>query len=291
MTKSKTKPVLALAILPVLVIGICLVAPGCGGGANSNTTVTLKPAELTDSETPDGQDPTKPVKPGATGEPGSLVGKFTFNGTAPSLAPLVNEGAAVANAEFCSAKDVPNQSLVVGPGGGIANVYIYLDEAPKGFQQSEELEPVVIDQKFCTFKPHGQVLQTGQTLLVKNDDGAPHNTNVGTVRNSNFNPVVSANDREGASHVYEKPEKTPSRVKCEFHAWMSASLLIVDHPFAACSKEDGTFEIKNLPPGKHTFRVWHESGDILERSLKVEIKPGEPSTVEKSYGIEKFPKL
>jgi hypothetical protein len=293
MNQSRTQSVIALTLLPLLVIGICLATSGCGGGAGSESTVTLKPAEREPSEGATGPEgPGGPEAP--TGEPGSLVGRFTFNGTSPTLAPLVAQGAAVKDAQYCSAEAVPNQSLVVGSDGGIQDVFIYLSDAPDGYEPAGELEPVVLDQKGCTFLPHGQVLQTGQTLIVKNDDGCAHNTNIQTVRNTIFNSVVEPNDREGKTHVYEKVERTPVPVKCDFHAWMSARMLIIDHPFAACSKADGRFEIKNLPPGKYSFLVWHESAGgpgLLERRLQVTIEPGKEAKIEKSYGIGDFPKL
>jgi len=286
--------VVILAVLPLLVICLCLVMPGCGGGANAPTSVTIKPAEREASAGPgaEGTGTQGPSQP--TGAPGSLTGRFTFNGTAPTLAPLVTKGEAVKDAQYCSAEAVPNQSLIVGPDGGIQDVFIYLSEAPKGYKREGELESLVLDQKNCTFTPHGLVLQTEQTLLIENDDGAAHNTNIQTVRNTKFNQVVEPNDRKGRPHVFEKPERTPVLVKCDFHAWMTAHLLILDHPFAACSKPDGTFEIKNLPPGDYVFLVWHESAGgpgLLERRLKVTIKPGEEKKIEKSYGIGDFPKL
>ncbi|MBD3674768.1 MAG: hypothetical protein HUJ26_14705 [Planctomycetaceae bacterium] len=219
------------------------------------------------------------------------MGRFMLSGSAPNLSPLVAQGAAVKDAEFCSANAVPNQSLVVGDGGGIANVFIFLDEAPKGYEPPEELPELVFDQDNCTFEPHGLVVQVGQTVKVMNADGCAHNTNMKVIRNKAFNQVVNGNDRTGVPLIYEKPEPSPIQAACDFHAWMKAYHLVVDHPFAACSKADGTFEIKNLPAGTHKFRIWHESAGLLERGLKVEIKPGVDNQLEQSYAIGDFADL
>jgi hypothetical protein len=32
----------------------------------------------------------------------------------------------------------------------------------------------------------------------------------------------------------------------------------MEHPFYSVSKEDGTFEIVNLPAGKYVVEAWHE---------------------------------
>ena len=79
--------------------------------------------------------------------------------------------------------------------------------------------------------------------------------------------------------VYGQAEKEPFQVGCDIHSWMTAYHLPLDHPFAAVSAADGTFEIKDLPSGKHEFKVWHEAGKMVEKALVVEIKPGDNNEV------------
>ena len=45
---------------------------------------------------------------------------------------------------------------------------------------------------------------------------------------------------------------------------MSGVVFVQDHPYMAVTDEDGKFEIKNLPAGKHTFKVWHEKVGYLK---------------------------
>jgi len=295
MNNSSTKQIVLLVGLPVFVIGLCLTGAGCGGGANAVTTVTLKPADLesdgVEGATVGGGGDKPKTGGGPAAGPGNLVGRFVLDGVAPNLSPLVAKGATVKDAEYCAAEAVPNQSLVVGDGGGIANVFIYLDKAPKGYKAEGELSELVFDQKNCTFEPHGLVVQVGQTVLVKNADGAAHNTNMKVIRNKSFNQVVNGNDRTGVPLIYEKAEPAPIKATCDFHAWMGAYHLVIDHPYAACSKADGTFEIKKLPAGEYKFRVWHESAGLLERSLKVKVEAGKDNKLEQSYSIGSFSKL
>ena len=44
-----------------------------------------------------------------------------------------------------------------------------------------------------------------------------------------------------------------------------------DHPYMAASGDDGTFEIKNMPAGKHEFQFWHETAGYLKN---VKLKGG-----------------
>jgi hypothetical protein len=58
-------------------------------------------------------------------------------------------------------------------------------------------------------------------------------------------------------------------VKCNIHSWMHAFIGVLDHPYFAVSHDDGTFEIKNLPPGTYTLAVWTETLGTQERQLAV----------------------
>ena len=64
--------------------------------------------------------------------------------------------------------------------------------------------------------------------------------------------------------------------------------LVVDHPFYAVTDSEGKFEIPNLPPGKHKFRVFQERASQLERGVEVVVAPGKPTTVEWKYPASKF---
>jgi len=46
--------------------------------------------------------------------------------------------------------------------------------------------------------------------------------------------------------------------KCDVHGWMNAYAGVLPHPYFAVSGEDGTFTIKNLPPGTYKLTAWHE---------------------------------
>ena len=59
------------------------------------------------------------------------------------------------------------------------------------------------------------------------------------------------------------------RVKCNIHSWMHAFIGVLDHPYFSVSKEDGTFEITNLPPGTYTIAVWQEKLGTQEQQVTV----------------------
>ncbi|MEO2026240.1 MAG: hypothetical protein ABGZ23_10210 [Fuerstiella sp.] len=96
---------------------------------SSETVVADAAAAIVDAKP---AEPKKPVDPNATG---SFFGAIVLDGDAPELAPLVSkDDENVKDREVCGAADVPDETLVVGEGNGIANVFVYLRRAPKGYK-------------------------------------------------------------------------------------------------------------------------------------------------------------
>ncbi len=289
-SKNPSKHVLLLTTIAFGLSTVCFV--GCDTalttGANSPVTVTYK-IDKDGEDSGGGTDESGGAK-AATGF-GSLTGRVVFQGTAPQLALLIKKGAAgVPNPDVCAAVDLANEKLVVSGDGGVGNVFVYLQKVPKGIPKPEAPEePKVFDQKYCRFEPHALVIQSKQDLFIKNSDPIAHNTHTLPNRNRTFNQTIPA---DGLTTTYAKSESEPIRVICDIHSWMFAYHLPLDHPFAAVTDANGNFEIKDLPAGKHEFRVWHEGvggkGGFIERKLSVTIKANEVEKIEIPYAADQF---
>lgn len=222
---------------------------------------------------------------------GTVSGVVTFDGNPPTAELLVKKGdASKKDAAVCAAQDVPSEELVINKDNkGIANVFIYLDKAPAGAKFDKPAgKEVVFDQVGCRFIPHALLVQVGEKALVKSSDSIGHNTRTAPLRNNPFNQTIGANDRAGIDLKYTKAEKQPIEVKCDFHPWMKAYHLVLDHPYMAVTDADGKFTIENMPPGKHEFKIWHEKKGYLDRKYQVEIKAGDNKEVKLSYDAAKF---
>jgi|GEM_PF-1210857 len=224
---------------------------------------------------------------------GSLSGRVLFAGEPPTMSPLFEKGAAVKEAEVCSAADMPDESLLVSTDGGIANVFIYLSNAPR--RAGRQLPPsnsVTFDVEHCRFSPRGMIVRVGQTVKVRNNDRANHAVGIHAKRNKASSMILRGGTRKTQEFAYTTAESEPVKVTCSFHRWMTAWHLPLNHSFAAVTGEDGRFTIDGLPDGTHRFVVWHETvdGHFLNRNLSVEITAGETTRVELKYDGDRFGK-
>ena len=71
------------------------------------------------------------------------------------------------------------------------------------------------------------------------------------------------------------------------HSHMSASILVLDHPYFAVPDAEGGFEIRGVPPGQYTVVGWHER--IGERATEARVEAGRPTTVNMSLPVGEAP--
>jgi len=206
-----------------------------------------------------------------TAEMATLRAKFVYDGTPPK--PEKIDGSKDA---FCAALDILSEKLVVGEGGGIKNLAIYMDERRSKVEVPEALRKAPdavhkLDNKGCRFEPHVLFARPGQTIDVLNSDQTGHNANFNFFNNQPVNFLVPVG---GSKQVkLETDEPAPIPVECNVHPWMRAHVIVQDHPYVGITDENGVLEITDLPAGEITFRVWHESADGAIDEATVDGKP------------------
>jgi uncharacterized protein (DUF2141 family) len=67
------------------------------------------------------------------------------------------------------------------------------------------------------------------------------------------------------------------RVECDAHGWMLGWVYVADNPYYAVTAKDGTFTIKDVPPGQYALVAWQEHTG--EREVPVTVKPKEGVSV------------
>jgi plastocyanin len=196
---------------------------------------------------------------------GSVAGEIHYKGRRPAPKAIdMSEEPACVEAHPGKAYD---ESLVVNKKGGLANAFVYIKSGLEGKTFAVPTEPVTIDQKGCWFHPRVFGIQTGQVLKVVNSDPVTHNIHPMAEVNRAWNHSQGADDPPLARRFLKPEVMIP--VKCNIHSWMHAFIGVVDNPYFAVSSDDGSFEIKNLPPGTYTVGVWQEKLGTQEQQVTV----------------------
>lgn len=197
----------------------------------------------------------------------------TLDGTPPALKPI-DMSASPACVEANPAPVEP-PIVVTGDKGGLANVVVYVKDAPASYRYLTPQETAILQQKNCMYEPHVVALMTGQPFEVQNNDPTMHNVHPMPKRNrqwSTSQPAGSAALKE----TFTRPEFA-MQVLCNVHPWMRSTVFVFDHPYFAVTSTTGGFELKNLPPGTYTLEAWHETLGTQDQA--VTIAPRESKTV------------
>jgi plastocyanin len=193
---------------------------------------------------------------------GTIQGTVKVEGKIPKPSPVQ----ITKFKEVC--KDVPNETLIVGPGQGLRYAVVTLEGITKGKAIEKEAQHE-IDNLKCRFVPHVLAASVGQFVLFKNSDPILHTAHAYF---TNGQPQFNVGLYPG--RVARKPLVAAGLVKivCEVHPWMSAYIVVADHPYQSVTDIYGEYLINDVPPGSYKLRVWHEGLGTQEKP--VEVKAG-----------------
>jgi plastocyanin len=240
------------------------VAAACGGGGTE-----APPAEPAAA-------PAGPAVDEATA--GNITGKIVLEGAAPKNEPIRM------NADQVCMREAPGaqmqETFVVGEGGALQNVFVYVKDGLSGREFDAPTTPVTLDQNGCRYHPHVFGIQVGQPLEVVNNDPTLHNIHAIPKNNQEFN---TGQPVEGMkySHSFTAAEVMVP-FKCDVHGWMNAYAGVLDHPYFGVTGSTGTFEINRLPPGTYTIEAWHEKLGTQTQSVTI----GEKETKDVTFSFK-----
>jgi plastocyanin len=132
---------------------------------------------------------------------------------------------------------------------------VYIDKVPgKTFPAPKE--HAKMDQKNLMFVPHVLPVLAGTTVDFVNSDDVLHNV---------FSPDKCCDKFNLGS--WPKGQSKPFQFKnpgcaatllCNVHPEMEGFVYVLETPYYAVSTKDGSYEIKDVPAGKYTLKIWHE---------------------------------
>src|SRR5579863_7346009 len=110
-------------------------------------------------------------KVNAAGE-GKITGTVKLDGAAPHM-----KGIDMSKDPYCSKAHATDpaklETYVVGAGGGLANVVLYISDWSGSAQVSTAV--LEFNQKNCMYSPHVLAMDTGESFKVETSDQTAHN--------------------------------------------------------------------------------------------------------------------
>jgi hypothetical protein len=240
-------------------LGITLAATlaACGGSQETSNT-SAQPSSAAA--------PGQRVDPATTG---SVKGMATLDGTAPR-----NEAIKMNADPVCVTQNKTPQfqeAYIVGSDGKtLGNVFVYVKDGLGNYVFDTPTDTARIDQKDCRYHPHVFGMRVNQPLEILNSDPTLHNIHAMPKGNSEFNNGQPIQGMK-MTHKFDKPEVMVP-FKCDVHGWMNAYVGVLNHPYFAVTKDDGTFELKDLPAGTYTIEAWHEKLGATTQSVTLGAK-------------------
>jgi plastocyanin len=192
---------------------------------------------------------------------GSLIGRVRVEGKPAPQARLP-----VSRYKEVCGTSVVDDRLAIGPSGGVRWAVVTVDGA-KSDGKVEGDPGVVLDNHGCRFAPHVLAAQVGQWLEVHNSDPILHNAHAWVGNETLFNINLPPDE------MIRRPLTRSGRISftCDMrHTWMSAYVVVADHPFQSVTDAYGEYQIDELPPGTYNVRVWHEKLGAREHPVTIE---------------------
>ena len=224
---------------------------------------------------------------------GTISGKVTFKGKVPP--PKEFSFAKFPNVEFC--KKNKNKSadgatrllkeVRLGSGGALNDAVVSVrDIKDKKWMGKYKKEPSQkVFSELCEFTPFTGVVVNKGNFYVENKDADPDDpkSKEGVLHNPHSFDVLGAKSSTlfniGLAKKGDSLNKTIKmrmarkgsvmRLQCDQHEYMQGWYLPVSNPHYAVVKADGTFEIKDVPAGKHKLMAWHPIAGKLEKEVNV----------------------
>jgi plastocyanin len=163
--------------------------------------------------------------------------------------------------------------LLLGNNNLIANAIISLEGITEGKKISRGGKRT-LNQSGCEYSPHVMVLPVGTELEIMNSDPILHNVHTYEMYPSVKSVFNIAQPVKGQRTLIRQDKLSKPgflTATCDAgHPWMSATILVTDHPYYTVSDKQGAFTFTDVPPGTYTLRLWHEGITIVDREIEKE---------------------
>lgn len=209
---------------------------------------------------------------------GAVGGTVTYLGAPPAPKKL----AVTKDVAVCGQAEHLDESLLVGAKKGIRYVIVSMVDVKGGKSLQSLGTEFVLDQKGCSYQPHVSLLPVNTPLQILNNDGILHNIHTFSTKNTPAN-IAQPKFKKKMEKSFTASENIS--VKCDVHAWMSAWIKVVDHPYHAVTDANGKYTITDVPPGTYTVEFWQET--LGTGTAQVTVTAGVTTTLDLQYPAKK----
>ena len=98
---------------------------------------------------------------------------------------------------------------------------------------------------------------------MKNLDKFAYSIHVAVSSNPARNLLLRSRQSQSVI-LANREQRTPVNVSGNIQPWLSAWLVVTDHPYVAVTDENGRFAIYFCPTGVRCLRVWHERAGWIQ---------------------------
>ena len=165
--------------------------------------------------------------------------------------------AALLVANFAQAGEIKGKVSATGLKSA-ENIAVYIDAIP-GKKFDRPVKHSTVDQRNMLFVP--------RTLVILKGDNVAHNV---------FWPSINGDKRLKHNLTIVSPNQTKTfefndlgaaQLLCNLHPDMIGYVVVVPTPYFALTASDGTFSIKDVPPGTYTLKTWSEDGKPTSQAI------------------------
>ncbi len=159
------------------------------------------------------------------------------------------------------------------------HVLVYIEKAPGEYPPSEK--PVEMDQVKLVFVPHVLPIVKGTTVKFLNDDPILHNVMWPASKDHAYSANNLGTWGKGASKSFIFGKEGHVTILCNIHPEMEAHVVVLQNPFFAVVGKEGTYEIKDVPPGQYTVKTWYPNKRRLKsKSAEVTVEAGKSAELD-----------
>ena len=235
---------------------------------------------------------------------GIIKGRVTVHGNSPR--PMAFNLVTIPDAVYCGRISTGTgwrivEDFLIGPDGSLKDAVVMLEGVTRG--KAFDLPKVRIEAMDCDFLPFVNVLRDQDEITVINMDPVEHDIQgyeTARVRGARvlFNRPLPMNPFHRVLGLVHSHQHLPGQpmvqkvhlrkgrnlfvMQCGFHPYMFSWGVVVNNPYYAITKEDGLFELTDVPPGDYVLKVWH-AGMKTYLEQRVAIAPDSTVTAHFAY--------